>query len=120
MGTELSAIIVTWNSARFVRGCLDSLINEVSEIRSEIIVVDNDSPDDTAEIVESGYPGVRLIRNRENLGFGAANNQGIRLSKGEFVLVLNPDTVVHPGALKKMLRFLRDNPPVGMVGAPSS
>lgn len=113
---KLSTIIVTWNSAHDIQNCLNSLVKELKDINSEIIVVDNSSQDDTTAIIKMSYPGVTLIKNKENRGFGAANNQGIKIAKGNFILLLNPDTIVHAGSIKTMLRFLEKENRVGMVG----
>lgn len=111
----LSSITVTWNSEDYIKGCIDSLRQGLSDLDAEIIVVDNNSTDGTVETVRS-YPDVNLIRNKENVGFGRANNQGVEVSKGEILLFLNPDTVVHEGAIKRMVSFLKNNKKVGMVG----
>ena len=113
---KLSAIIVTWNSAHDIQNCLNSLVKELKNTNSEIIIVDNNSQDATTTIIEKEHPEITLIKNKENRGFGTANNQGIQVATGKFILLLNPDTVVHAGAIKKMLRFLEKEPDVGMVG----
>src|SRR4030042_2984126 len=112
---ELSAIIVTWTSALSIRDCLDSLIRELSEIDSEVTVVDNHSSDDTVQIIEKDYPHITLIKNEQNAGFGAAKNEGIGLSSGKSILLLNPDKICHSGALQEMFQFIQNNPQAGMV-----
>jgi GT2 family glycosyltransferase len=82
----------------------------------EQIVVDNNSSDGTAGAVRQKYPEVTVIENQENKGFAAANNQGIEKSSGEYVLLLNPDTIVHPNSLDILVQFLDDNPDVGSCG----
>ncbi|MBL7078139.1 glycosyltransferase family 2 protein [Candidatus Shapirobacteria bacterium] len=114
--TTLSIIIVTWNSASFIKGCLNSLIKETQKPGSEIIVIDNNSSDETTTIIKKAYPQIHLIKNRKNKGFGTANNQGIKTSRGDFILILNPDTIVHHQAIQQMLKFLKGNPKTGMVG----
>lgn len=112
----LSICIVGWNVAGDLRGCLHSLYEREQGIDYEVIVVDNGSRDGTLEMLRREFPQVLRVENRENRGFGTANNQGIRLARGGYVLFLNPDTLVHPGALAKMVAFLRDRPGVGVVG----
>ena len=94
---ELSIIIVSWNGRRDLEACLQSLrVN--SEVPREIIVVDNASADDTLPMLD-GHPEVNVIANPDNRGFAAANNQGLAVARGEWLLLLNPDTLVPPGAL---------------------
>lgn len=114
--TFLTVIIVTWNSSDCISNCLISLAKELESIRSEIIVVDNDSLDDTVLKIKSNFPNVIIIENQENRGFGAANNQGLELAYGEYVLFLNPDTVLPSKSVRSMLVFLKNYPLVGIVG----
>jgi len=114
--TTMSTIIVTWNSAPFIRNCLNSLIKESKKLTNEIIIVDNNSSDETTTIIEKAYPQIHLIKNKKNKGFGTANNQGIRISHGDFILILNPDTIIHHQAIQQMVKFLKQNKKVGMVG----
>ncbi len=88
----------------------------MSGVAREIIIVDNNSNDGSVEMIEKEYPEVILIKNRKNLGYGRANNQGIRKTKGKYVLILNPDTIILPGTVEKMCRFLDENPTVGACG----
>ncbi len=88
----------------------------MSGIAREIIIVDNNSNDGSVEMIEKEYPEVILIKNRKNLGYGRANNQGISKAKGKYVLILNPDTIILPGTVEKMRRFLEENPTVGACG----
>jgi hypothetical protein len=113
---DLSIIIVTWNCAEFVRNCLDSVLISAGNLSLEIIVVDNDSSDETAKIVEQFYPQVNLIQNKKNLGYAKANNQGIQEATGEYILLLNPDTQVLEDALSLMYEFMQENPKVGALG----
>jgi len=100
-----SAIVVTHNSGATVRPCLEALVGE----ECEIVVVDNASADDTVQRIEEfvAWHPVRLIANEENLGFGAAVNQGAREATGEVLLILNPDAIAEPGAVAAMLRCLQ-------------
>lgn len=114
---QLSIIIVNWNTRIFLGQCLRSIMDTIGDISHEIIVVDNCSPDGSAEMVAQEFPQVRLIANDENLGFARGNNQGIKESKGQYILLLNPDIVVHPQAIEKLLQFLEQRPEAGAVGA---
>src|SRR5262249_43426039 len=96
--------------------CLESIYSNVRDLSYEVIVVDNASRDDTVSMVESRFPHVRLIENDYNAGFCRGNNQGLEVYQGDFVVLLNPDTEVYPGAMEAMVKFLRDNPEAGVVG----
>ena len=111
----LSTVIVNWNTCAELEACLRS-IGEEDSIRLETIVIDNASPDDSVEMVKREFPGVLLIENKANLGFAKAANQGIQSSRGRYVLLLNPDSEVRPGALSAIVRFGDANPKVGIFG----
>jgi GT2 family glycosyltransferase len=113
---DLSIIIVTWNSQEYIRNCLDSIFLSSGNFSSEVIMVDNGSSDQTAEIVEEFYPQVNLIQNKTNLGYAKANNQGLEEAKGEYILLLNPDTQVLEDALFLMYELMEQNPKVGALG----
>ncbi len=113
---KLSIIIVSWNVKDDVLACLSSLRQNPLSPPFEQIVIDNNSSDGTADFVKQNYPEVTLIANQDNLGFAKANNQGIALAAGRYVLLLNPDTIVHPGSLDILVKFLDDNPDVGACG----
>ena len=113
---DFSIIIVTWNSKGFIRNCLDSIFLSQGNFSNEVIVVDNNSSDETAKIVEQLYPQVNLIQNRKNLGYAKANNQGIQEAGGDYILLLNPDTQVFEGSLSLMYEFLEENPSIGALG----
>lgn len=110
----LSIIIVNYNTRALLQDCLHSLMNTGGS-DCEVIVVDNASADGSAEMVKSNFPGVVLVRNHENAGFAKANNQGMKLARGKYLLLLNSDTVVRAGALAVMVDFLRSDPAVGAV-----
>jgi len=110
---EISVIIVSFNTRGLLRNCLESLQQHGGHL--QVIVVDNHSTDASVEMVRDEYPEVRLIANSENTGFAKANNQGIREAQGKFVLLLNSDTVVRPGALPAMANFLKTQPNAGGV-----
>ncbi|HKZ34546.1 MAG TPA: glycosyltransferase, partial [Patescibacteria group bacterium] len=92
---SISAVIVTWNSESYITDCLSSLEKELHPAEHEVYVIDNNSTDTTVSLVKKKFPFVRMIQNKDNRGFGAANNQGIRRASGDCILLLNPDTVVH-------------------------
>lgn len=114
--TDLSIIIVSWNTKDLLIKCLESLFLNHPSGTFEVIVVDSASTDNSLEMVGKLFPNVQLIDNEENIGFARANNQGLRLCQGSTLLLLNPDTEVRPGALDAMLDFLNSNPSVGAVG----
>ncbi len=91
---KLSIIIVNYNVEYFLEQCVNSVLKALSEIKGEIIVVDNCSIDGSVEMVKNKFPEVNLIENKENTGFAKANNQAIEIASGEYILLLNPDTVV--------------------------
>ena len=113
---DLSIIIVNWNVRDLLRRCLLSLQTGSSSLRVEVIVVDNGSTDGSVEMVRAEFPQVHLIANPDNRGFPAANNQGIKIAQGRYVLLLNPDTEVLGDALATMVGFADDHPDVGVVG----
>ena len=117
--TDLSIIIVTWNSENEISGCLNSIIDNTAEINFEIIIVDNNSSDDTQkkirEVSEEKYHRITVILNNDNKGFTKACNQGILSSKGEHVLFLNPDTRVTKGSLKFLIDKLISSGKTGAV-----
>ena len=113
---ELSVVVVSWNTVDMLRNCLLSLYARVKELSLEVIVVDNGSTDGSVEMCEKDFPGVRLIRNGDNLGFGRANNQGILISKAKLVLLLNSDTIVIAGTVEKMVKRMNEDPAIGVLG----
>jgi len=113
---KLSIIIVNYNSGEFLRGCLTSIANERPSFPFEIIVVDNCSTDGSAETISLLFPRIILIKNAINCGFARANNIGILRSVGEYVLLLNPDTIILPGALDRLVAGLEGAPDAGAAG----
>ena len=114
--SELSVIVVNWNTRDLLRDCLNSVYAETKATSFEILVVDNASSDGSAEMVKREFPRAGLIENQENVGFARANNQAIRQSSGRFILLLNSDTVVLSGALDKMVAFMKQHPAVSALG----
>ena len=113
---QLSIIIVSWNVKDDLLRCLSSLQDNAPCTSFEVILVDNMSTDETVNTVRRQYPEVTIVENTENKGFAKANNQGMDCCNGEYVLLLNPDTVVHAGSLDLLIKFLDDNPDVGACG----
>ncbi|MDI6892712.1 MAG: glycosyltransferase family 2 protein [Actinomycetota bacterium] len=110
---KLSIVIVNWNTRGLLRDCLSSIYGSPLKERFEVIVVDNASTDGSQDLIKSDFPQVKLIANDQNLGFSRANNQAVRASKGEYVLLLNSDTVVSDEALGEMIRFMDEHPKAG-------
>lgn len=106
---------MTYNSAKIIGDCLRSLYDGSCGLRKEVFVVDNASSDNSVSFVQSQFPEVVIIANRENRWFAAANNQAILRSRGRYILQLNPDTVISENALRKMIEFLDNNPGSGAV-----
>ncbi|AJE03245.1 glycosyltransferase family 2 protein [Geobacter pickeringii] len=106
---DISIIIVTYNSERFIRACFDSLQAHVKGVTYEIIVIDNCSGDNTCELIRSYYPSVCLIENKENVGFGRANNQAAAVAQGEYLFLLNVDTRLLDDDIANALRYARDH-----------
>jgi GT2 family glycosyltransferase len=115
---DISICILNRNQKVLLEKCLTSCIAELerSPLSAEIIVVDNASNDGSREIVAQLFPDIRLICNRENMGFSSANNKGIRASSGRYLLILNNDTILLPGCLNIMVTYMESNPDVGAVG----
>ncbi|NIN70232.1 MAG: glycosyltransferase [Anaerolineae bacterium] len=114
---NLSVVIVSYNTRDLLDACLASVTSTMGSASNyEVIVVDNASLDGSAAMVKETFRQANLIVNQENRGFAAANNQAIERSSGRHVILLNPDTVVREGALNAMVKFLEDNPEVGVVG----
>ena len=114
--TNISIVIVSWNSCYFLKGCLSSLILFPSRDPFEIIVVDNASTDGSREMIRREFPAVILVENDQNRGFAAACNRGAEKAGGEYLLFLNPDTRVYPGTLDGALDFMRAHPDAGAMG----
>lgn len=113
---DVSIVIVSWNTRDVTRACLRSLYESAGPVNFEVILVDNDSRDGTTDMVAQEFPHVRLIRNQRNAGFAAANNQGMNMAKGRYILLLNSDTIVLDGAIAKSVMFADANPQAGLVG----
>ena len=113
---KLSVIIVNYNVKYFLEQALGAVQKATIGISSEVFVVDNNSVDDSVRMVREKFPTVKLIANQENVGFSQANNQAIRRSQGEFVLLLNPDTVVEEDTFVRCIEFMESHPDAGALG----
>src|SRR3989339_1122584 len=113
---ELSIVIVSWNVKDLLKNCLDSIYKHQGDLSLEIIVVDNASKDSTINMIKDNFPQVQLITNINNLGFAAANNIGLLRSRGNYILFLNPDTIILKNALEKMIEFMKQNYQIGIAG----
>lgn len=113
---DLSIIIISYNTSALLRECLNSIFKTIKDIAFEVFVVDNNSSDDSVEMIKNNFPSIKLIENKKNEGFPNANNHAIGLAKGEHVLFINPDTIVLPQAINRMVNCLKLNEYVGAVG----
>ncbi|MDR0972018.1 MAG: glycosyltransferase family 2 protein [Bacteroidales bacterium] len=113
---KLSIVIVNYNVAYFLENCLNSVIRACNGISYEIFVVDNASVDNSINMLKEKFPTINLIANRENVGFAKANNQAILLSQGEYILLLNPDTLVEEDTFTKCISFMEKTPDAGALG----
>ena len=112
---DLSVTICSWNTQSDTRACLQSLEAARDEAKFEVIVVDNNSEDGSPNMVVAEFPWVRLERMSNNLGFTGGHNHALQIRQGRHALLLNSDTIVHPGAISTLLAYLENNPPVGIV-----
>ncbi|MEL6720213.1 MAG: glycosyltransferase, partial [Bacteroidota bacterium] len=113
---QLSVIIVNYNVKYFLEQALRSVERAAQDMQVEVFVVDNNSVDDSVAMVKEKFPEVKLIANNDNPGFSVANNQAIRQAKGEYVLLLNPDTLVQEDTFEKCYKFMEAHPKVGALG----
>jgi GT2 family glycosyltransferase len=113
---DVSVVTVTWNSGPVLAACLDSVLGQETAGKLDVIAVDNASTDETVSRLEGFGRRLRLIRNRRNRGYARAVNQGIRASRGETIVLLNPDAVPEPGSIRGLTEYLSVNPVVGLVG----
>jgi GT2 family glycosyltransferase len=113
---KLSVVILNYNVKFFLELCLKSVEQAISTIDAEIIVIDNNSSDDSCVMVQQKFPAVRLISNQDNVGFATANNQGVNVAKGKYICILNPDTVVAEDTFVKLLEFAKTKSDLGAIG----
>jgi N-acetylglucosaminyl-diphospho-decaprenol L-rhamnosyltransferase len=117
MSADLAVVVVNYNSGDGVRRCVHSVFDSAGDVRLQVLIVDNGSGDGSAEAAIREHPEMVLLRNRENRGFAAAANQGIRATDSEFVLLINPDAELIVGTLERFLKVARDHPRAGAIGA---
>jgi hypothetical protein len=113
---DLSIIIVNYNVKEFLQNLLHSISKATTNISSEVIIIDNASDDGSIELLQEKFPWVNLIINKENIGFSKANNIGLKLAKGKFLLLLNPDTIVQEDTFEKMISFFDAHIEAGLAG----
>src|ERR1035437_3653049 len=113
---KLSIIIVNYNVEHFLEQCLHSVRKAAKDIPTEVFVVDNSSVDGSVEMVKNKFPEVKIIANEKNVGFSRANNQAIKEAKGEYILLLNPDTVVQEDTFEKAVKFMDEHKDAGALG----
>jgi GT2 family glycosyltransferase len=112
----LSIVVLCWNDWKVLKDCLKSIYECTHSIRFEVIVSDNGSTDDSIEQVRRNFPQVRVLENQKNLGFAKGNNVGIEAANGKYILILNPDTIIHENALDRWISFAMQNPNAGGFG----
>ena len=113
---DVSIIVISYNTCALLRNCLRSVQAQTRNVTYEIFVVDNASSDDSCDMVEQEFPGIHLLRNRENRGFAKANNQAIKAARGDYVLLLNSDTVLENNAVGILHDFMRAHPRAAVCG----
>jgi GT2 family glycosyltransferase len=113
---EVSIIIISFNTREMTLQCLASVYTGLANVDADVWVVDNASADDSVAAIRAAYPQVRIITNEKNLGFGAANNQGMTKAAGESFLLLNSDAFPEPGAIRALVDYLKAHPKAGVVG----
>lgn len=115
-GIKLSIILISYNTQQLLQECLESLFENIDTCLVEIIVVDNNSADSSADMVQERFPSVIFIQNTDNLGFARANNIGIKHSSGDNILLLNTDTIIVEDFVSPIINYLKDAPDVGVLG----
>ncbi|GAP10789.1 predicted glycosyltransferases [Bellilinea caldifistulae] len=113
----VSIIIVSYNVENYLTSCIESLVGHSCKVPFEIIVVDNNSIDNSVCSLQQKFPQIPVIQSSKNLGFAAANNLGATIAKGQYLLLLNPDTIVEDKAIEELVYFLSENPSAGAVGS---
>ena len=111
---NVSIVIISWKMKDLLQKCLQSIYKFTSEVTFEIIVIDNNSQDGTSEIIETEFPEIILIRNKENCGVAPARNQGIKIARGRYILILDADMELKENSIEQLYRFMESNPDVGL------
>ncbi len=114
-GVDLSIITISTNELHELKQCLKSFFKYKPNYRSEIIVIDNNSNDNTYEFVKSNYPEVKLVKNPKKLGFATNNNIGIKMAKGKYILLMNPDIILKENVIDYLIDFMEKKPDAGVV-----
>ncbi|ANY19426.1 N-acetylglucosaminyl-diphospho-decaprenol L-rhamnosyltransferase [Tsuneonella dongtanensis] len=115
-GPEVTVVIVSYNTRDLTLRAIETLLAHAGDVRIEVIVWDNASSDGSAEAIKARFPNVELMESHENLGFASANNRAAQRARSPYLLLLNPDTETHPGAVEAAWRFAQANPSAGIVG----
>jgi GT2 family glycosyltransferase len=113
---KLSVVIICWNDLKVISDCLQSIYEETKAIDFEVIVSDNGSSDGSLDFIRKHYGQVQVVENKANLGFARGNNAGIQVAKGQYVLILNPDTIIRNRALERLVEFADRHPEAGAFG----
>ncbi len=113
---DISFIIISYNSADTIGPCIDSIMSMQSGLSKEIIVIDNNSQDDSASVIREKYPHVKLIGNNKNIGFAAANNQALSLCAGRYLFFINPDARIRSHSIKEFIAYMEKHPEIGLSG----
>lgn len=113
---KLAVIIVNYNVEHFLEQCLNSVREALKKVNGEVIIVDNNSIDSSVEMIRSRFPEYQVIENKYNAGFSKANNQAMEASTSEYLLLLNPDTVVEEDTFEKVIQFMDTHPEAGGLG----
>ena len=114
--TRISVIIVSYNAPLFLKGCIESVYAALSNISGEVIVIDNASVEANVKDLKAAFPELQIVRNTENMGFSKAVNQGAKITKGEFILVLNPDSILPEDILRRVTDFIESKENIGAAG----
>src|SRR5204862_7640529 len=113
---DVSVVVVNWNAGPMILSCLQQIVDELRHVRGECIVIDNGSQNGDVGLLRREFPDLKMITNPTNVGFAKAVNQGIAQSRGEYLLFINPDAFIAPGAIRSIVAFMDSRPEVGIVG----
>ena len=112
---DLSCIIVNYRQSESLEGCLDSIYQTIQEIDFEVIIIDNSKENLKLQTLKGNYPKIQIICNPTNVGFAKANNQAAKIARGEFLFILNPDTILKEQASNSMFRHIQSNMEIGSL-----